>query len=157
MPECQYCLRKGFFIKMFSSKNQHGYIKGRFSVTLYCIVCSYIFWQFFLNETWRNLPKCCLKKGSQVTAVWRREGHTGRRPTPMRHSTFSPSFCPFPSFAPSFFFQPTPQAIAFLQPSPQAFVFFQPSPLAFVFFQTSPQAFVLFQPSFSIFLKSQFQ
>ena len=56
---------------------------------------------------WMYFLKCCLKKGSQVTAVWRREGPTGRRPTPMRHSTFSPSFCLFSTFYPSFFLFPS--------------------------------------------------
>ena len=153
MPECQYCLRKGFFIKMFSSKNQHGYIKERFSVTLYCIVCCYIFWQFLKKSPQmlfeeRFSGNCCLEE---------RGPH---RPAANTNAPFNllPKLLSFSILRPKFFFlQPTPQAIAFFQPSPQAFVFFQPSPLAFVFFQTSPQAFVLFQPSFSIFLKSQFQ
>lgn len=46
---------------------QHEYIKERLNL-LHCIVLyavlyvCYIFWQFFFNETWRNLLKCCLKK-----------------------------------------------------------------------------------------------
>ena len=116
MPESQYCLRKGshtsrkrqFFIKMFSSKNQHGYIKERFSVTLYCIVCCYIFWQFLKKSPQmlfeeRFSGNCCLEERGPHRPAANTNAPFNLLPKLLSFSTFSPSFCPFPSFAPSFF------------------------------------------------------